>query len=107
MIALELIGISHVTGSLCAQRRAYTPLCDVGFALPWAWIQWRTSSTRQAVTPKNSLTGAGKVPAATWRHSVDLETGTKARTCGMRMKPVKDPSEATMSVAPVESKEVG
>lgn len=34
-------------------------------AAPLIAIQWRTSSARQAVTPADSFTGAGKVPAET------------------------------------------
>jgi hypothetical protein len=35
-----------------------------------------------------SFTGAGNVPAATWRQSVDLENGMKERSCACLMKPV-------------------
>ena len=53
-----------------------------------ASIQRRRSSARQTVMRVDSLTGSGKEPTCTRRHSVDLEIGTKASTCHWRRKPV-------------------
>ena len=63
-------------------------MCQMGQGTtPLSAIQMRIASARRAVTRKVSLTGAGNVPAATCRHSVDFEIELKASTCAWRIKP--------------------
>ena len=78
------------SGRGCARcrRASRTPARHIHLAVPLSAIQSRTSSARQAVTRGDSLTGAGNIPAVTWRHNVDFDTGTRASTCGRRTKPV-------------------
>jgi hypothetical protein len=53
-------------------------MADSPHAILGEFSQARTSSTRQAVTRSDSLTGAGKVPAFTLRQRVAPENGTTA-----------------------------
>ena len=57
-------------------------------AAPCDRIHDRISSARQAVTPSESLTGAGKVPARTRRQSVEGEKGIKSSKRASRTNPV-------------------
>lgn len=77
-----------VSSTACAA--AYSELVGDYYCAdaPCCAIHWRTSSTRQTVTRSESFSGAGNVRACTRRHRVDLEMGTKVRTCGWRRKPV-------------------
>ena len=78
---------ARVSGEECpvtGDGRMRCPLGDVNFhaafpeSVAQASIHWRTWRTSHAVTRGDSLTGAGKVPSLTLRHSVALLKGTMA-----------------------------